>query len=56
MKKKISFLDLCWLNEPNDKIVKEKSVLISTDPYTDLWNQTYIVKSLNNLTIMYFEY
>lgn len=55
MKKRISFLDLHWLNEPHDKLVKEKSVLISTDPHTDLWNQTYIHETRSNAPILYFE-
>ncbi len=55
MKERISFLDLQWLNEPNDKIIKEKSLLISTDPKTDLWNQTYSGHTQNNAPICYFE-
>ena len=55
MKKRISFLDLQWLNEPKDKIIKEKSALISTDPHTDLWNQTYTHEIHHNAPILYFE-
>ena len=55
MEKRISFLDLQWINEPKDKIVKEKSVLISTDPKTNLWNQTYINETHHNAAMLVFE-
>lgn len=54
MTERISFSDLHWLNEPKDKIVKEKSVLLSTDPHTDLWNQTYTGRTIHNAPMLVF--
>ena len=55
MEKRISFLDLHWLNEPKDKIVKEKSVLISSDPHTNLWNQTFTHETHHNAPMLVFD-
>lgn len=55
MEQRISFLECRWLNEPNDKIVKEKSMIVSTNPHTGLWNQTYYNTVHNSAPILYFE-
>lgn len=55
MEQRISFLECRWLNEPELKLVKDKSAVICSEPHTGLWNQTYYNETHNNAPVLYFE-
>lgn len=43
-----------WLNEPKYYILNEHKLIIETEPYTNLWGQTYTGEKWNNAPILYY--
>ncbi|MCF0109717.1 MAG: DUF1349 domain-containing protein [Erysipelotrichaceae bacterium] len=41
MKRKVDMKEMRWVNPPHHYVVKKNCVIMETDPYTNLWAQTY---------------
>lgn len=52
--KKVDMQRCHWLNEPQYYILNENKLIVSTDPFTDLWSRTYYDLIKNNPPILYY--
>lgn len=46
---------LAWIREPKTMVVQPEKIAITTEPYTDLWQQTYYGFQNDNAPILYLE-
>lgn len=52
MKKKVDTSLLSWTNKPTHAIVGKTKVIIESEPFTDLWSQTYFHTTKSNATLL----
>ncbi|MCF0115298.1 MAG: DUF1349 domain-containing protein [Erysipelotrichaceae bacterium] len=45
---KVDISKMEWVNKPTNAIVAKNKVIIETDPYTNMWSETYYHVSQNN--------
>ena len=52
---KINMEQCFWLNQPRYFILQQSKLILATEPFTNLWNQTYYHSSDHNAPILYYQ-